>query len=112
MKKALVHEIDNYRHAACIVRGGRMIKTSTNSTKEGILSDPLYKNKHTHAELALLCKLDPEMIEGAILYVSGLTKEGRKNLSKPCECCQAYIRKFNLKAVYYSLPDGGYERLV
>ncbi|KAA9007213.1 hypothetical protein F4V43_01630 [Paenibacillus spiritus] len=111
LKKAKENEIDNYRHFAAVIKGGRLIHTGINNNKVGSLIDPLYENKGCHAELMALCKLTEEQIRGSVLYVAGWSRGNNMVTSKPCPVCQKYIAKFNLKAVYYSTPEGGYEEL-
>lgn len=112
LKKAKKNEIDNYRHAAAIIKGGRIIAVGVNSNKAGCLIDPIYENKGVHAELDAICKLTEKQIRGSTLYVAGWSRANNLILSKPCPKCQEYIKKFDLKAVYYSTPDGEYERLI
>nr|WP_082970865.1 hypothetical protein [Mycobacterium sp. E3298] len=111
LKKAERHQVNNpYRHIACLVVGGKLLKVEGNKTKAGELIDPIYKDRQSHAELMVLCELDPDEIKGAILYVAGW-KCGKAILSKPCRHCQEYLKKFNLKSVVYSLPDGRFEKM-
>ncbi|QWU18452.1 hypothetical protein KP014_19975 [Paenibacillus sophorae] len=112
IKKANQHQIDNYRHAACVVKGGRLVNVGVNTNKKGRLIDPLYEEKGCHAELMALCSLSEEQVRGSVLYVAGWSKGNNIVNSKPCPICQQYIKKFDLKAVYYSLPNGEYEELI
>lgn len=83
-----------------------------NSNKAGCLVDPSYGKKGVHAELDALCKLPEEQIKGSTLYVAGWSKGNNVVTSKPCPYCQGYIRKFDIKAVYYSVPTGEYEEMI
>lgn len=112
LKKAKQNRIENYRHAAAIIKGGRIISVGTNSNKPGCLIDPIYENKGVHAELNALCKLSEKQIKGSIMYVAGWSKANNMITSKPCPKCQEYIKKFDLKAVYYSMPNGEYGEML
>lgn len=46
------------------------------------------------------------------LYVSGINKSGNIINSKPCSKCQNYLKKYRLKAIYYSLPNGEYAQYI
>lgn len=94
-----------------MIKGGRLIKLGVNKSKQGILIDRLYKDKGCHAELMALCSLPEDKIKGSVLYVAGWSKGNNAVNSKPCPICQKYIKKFELKAVYYSIPNGEYEQL-
>lgn len=112
LKKAKKNDIDNYRHAAVITKGGRVLSVGINTNKAGCLIDPLYEMKGVHAELNALCRLSEKQIRGSTLYVAGWSKANNLILSKPCPKCQEYIKKFDLKAVYYATPNGEYEKLI
>lgn len=105
LKIASRNKIKHYKHASILVKGGRIISIGVNKTKAGCLGDPCYHLKGWHAELDCLHKVDPKDAKGAILYVGGWSKGGRVIKSKPCPYCQQYLKKFDLKAVYYSLPN-------
>lgn len=93
------------------MRGGKVISIGINKNKAGCLEDSCYGLKGWHAELDCLHKLDPETVKGAILYVAGWSKGGNVVVSKPCRYCQQYLKKFNLKAIYYSMPNYKYEAM-
>ena len=95
-----------------MIRGGKLLKTGINKTKAGCLGDPIYAYRQWHSELDALHNLPKDQVKGAILYVAGWTKGGRIALSKPCRHCQQYLKKFPLKAIVYSLPDGSYEKMI
>ena len=97
----------DFKHGAVLVRGGKVIAHGTNNHKKpGYLADSLYGEKMWHSETDVLTKVRKERIDGAILYIAGLSKADNLLCSKPCKCCSKFIQKFNLKAVYYSDKDG------
>ncbi len=51
--------------------------------------------KHTHDKLI-----------GSTIYVSRLNSAGELALSKPCSHCQAILKAFQIKEVYYTTPNG------
>jgi len=59
-----------------------------------------------HAEEDALRKADPRKLKGASLYVVRRSCTGDLINSKPCERCSSiinsYMKKYGLKAVYYS----------
>lgn len=55
-----------------------------------------------HAESRLAKKLD----FGATVYVARVMKgNGNLAMSRPCECCQAILRAFRVKKVYYTISN-------
>lgn len=92
-----------HKHAAALVKGGRLIAYGVNNyRKSGIIADAIYGNRKWHSETDVLCKVSEEDTEGAILYIAGWTKGGNLVCSKPCDCCQKFIKKYQgLKAIYY-----------
>jgi len=81
------------------------------NTKFGCLADKCYGLKAWHSELDALYGLDKDKIKGAILYVAGLSKGGNIVCSKPCRHCEQFLKKYPLKAIYYSMPNKKYGRL-
>lgn len=113
LRKSYSHKVNNsYRHVACLVQGGRIIRTGTNKAKAGCLKDKIYEYRQHHAELDTLCSLNPKDVKGGILYVAGWTKGDNIVKSKPCRHCMEYLQKFDLKKIVYSMPNGDFEELV
>lgn len=104
-------EVRHYKHAALLVKGGRVISIGINRNKSGCLGDPLYGLKGWHSELDALLSVDPDMVCGATLYVAGISRGKNVIKSKPCRYCQEFINKYNLKDVYYSLDECKFEKL-
>lgn len=94
-----------------MIRGGKIIRIGLNKNKSGCLGDPLYELKGWHSELDVLHDLDTSLIKGSILYVAGISRGGNTITSCPCRWCQQYLKKFPLKAVYYTLPNDTYGQM-
>lgn len=94
------------KHAAILIKGGKMISLGINKSKAGVFADPVYGPKEWHSEADCLLSVRKEETKNAILYVAGVTKTNRLLNSKPCNCCQAFIKKFELKAVYFCNEKG------
>ena len=82
----------HYKHAACLVRGGKIIKIGINSpfihAEEKILK---YKNKGVTLYVIRIIVSDGEIV----------LKE-----SKPCRDCSKLINDYGIKKVVYSTTDG------
>lgn len=89
-----------------LIRGGKVISIGINKYKAGCLIDQCYGLKGFHAECNALYRFKPEDTKGSILYVAGWSKGGNVVCSKPCKHCQEYLKRFDLKAIIYSTPDG------
>jgi len=111
LKQAMKSPVNHYRHSAALVKGGKLISVGYNRNKAGCLGDPCYKYKGWHSELDALINVDPDLIDGAILYVGGWSKGKRIVKSKPCPFCQEFLSKYKLKAIYYSCPEKIYEKM-
>ncbi len=105
LRHAHKSEVPHYKHASVLVKGGKIIAVGINKNKCGCLGDPLYGLKGWHSELDVLFDLDPERVRGATLYVAGWSKGKNVVRSKPCRYCQEFIKRFDLKEVYYSVND-------
>lgn len=99
-------KMPEHRHAAVLVKGGKVLAVGINKNKAGMLADPVYGLKGWHSETDCLLSIPKENIKDAVLYVAGVTKSGKLVNSKPCPCCQKFISKFPLKGVYYSDGKG------
>lgn len=113
-KKAKESKITQYKHCAALVKANRLIKYGTNSNKSGALVDDTYSLCLFHAEVSVLFNnnIKKEDLKHMTLYVSGINKSGNIINSKPCSKCQNYLKKYRLKAIYYSLPNGEYAQYI
>lgn len=94
-------KMPEHRHAAILVKGGKVISYGINKRKAGMLADRVYGLKGWHSEADCLLSIHKKNVKDAVLYVAGVTKTGRLANSKPCLCCQEFINKYKLKGVYY-----------
>lgn len=99
-------KMPEHRHAAVLIRGGKVISFGVNKSKAGVFADRVYGLKGWHSEADCLLSIHRDKIKDAVLYIAGVTKTGRLANSKPCPCCQQFISKFDLKGVYYSDEQG------
>lgn len=106
LKQAQKSKMDGYKHCAVLIKSGKPISIGLNGMKAGRLADKLYDLCGWHAECDALCNLSEETIRNSVLYIAGWNKSGNVITSKPCEKCQEYLEKFDLKAIYYSTPEG------
>jgi len=90
-----------YKHVAILVRHGSLFKVGFNKYKSGYVKNKLYVERGIHAELDLLCKIDPDDLKNAILYTMGQTHAGKLVKGKPCPICQQLISQYPIKAIYY-----------
>lgn len=103
LKFAQKSEVHSFKHGAVLVKGGKIIAYGINNNKKpGCLAHEIYGEKKWHSETDVLTKVRRKNVDGAILYIAGISKADNIILSKPCECCNHFIKQFNLKAVYYS----------
>lgn len=112
LKLAKKSRVYRYKHAAILVKGGKIIGYGINNNKrKGKTKYDFYECRAFHAELDILSKFKPEEIKNAILYVAGINKNNKVVLSKPCKHCQQLISMYNLKAVYYCDENGNVNQL-
>ena len=59
----------------------------------------------THAERRLCRKLD----SGAVVYVARIRKgDGQFGLAKPCQRCQAILKSYGVRRIYYTIANAEY----
>lgn len=94
---------------AVVVKANRVIATGTNKAKSGSIKSKFYsKNQAHHAELDTLNGIPAEVLNGATIYVAGLSPN-RCALtwsSKPCPSCQALLKSYGIRAAIYHDSQG------
>jgi deoxycytidylate deaminase len=96
------------RHGAVIVKSGRVIGTGYNKNKNHPMSvSPEHIKTHCsrHAEIEAI-KDANFSVQGAILYVARVNRQGEDRNSKPCKYCQVVIQSTNIKKVIYTEGEG------
>ncbi len=61
-----------------------------------------------HAEANAIIRASAEELEGATIYVAGVTGGGDECLSEPCMMCKRMILNSKIARVVYSDGNGGY----
>jgi cytidine deaminase len=87
-----------HRHAALVFSGGAIKAMG-------------YNHGEIHAEVHALKKLWPDHRKGATVYSFRFTKAGKMAMAKPCAECEKFMRENDVKVVYYSVSNGGMERM-
>jgi deoxycytidylate deaminase len=103
-------KMPEHRHASVLVKGGKVLAVGINKNKAGMLADPVYGPKGWHSEADCLLSIHKNKVRKAELYVAGITKSGKLVNSKPCPCCQEFIKKYDLKGVFYHDECGNLHR--
>ena len=100
-----------HRHAAIIVKGGRVLAIGRNRDKTHP-SSVFYNNgerilKTIHAELDAISRVkDKRQLRGATIYVARMGRSGHPGMSCPCEMCQDLINKYGFKKAVYTTDYG------
>jgi cytidine deaminase len=90
-----VREPRNYRHIAIVFQAGNVLAMATNESR--------------HAEVAALSKVDPIKRIGTTVLSVRVRKDGSLANGKPCEACEAFMREYGVKKVYWSDGSGSIE---
>ena len=119
-----VEPVRQARIAACLVHRNEMISFGINQMKTHPFQAQFSKNKDSiflHAETDCiknaLREIDVDELSRCTLYICRMkyqTHEKKRfvyGLAKPCPGCERAIATFNIKSVYYTLNDQGYEML-
>lgn len=103
LKKLRDHDETDFRcrHVAVLVRGGRLLSVGYNHAKRGLLFSHIFGMKSYHAEIDAIDGFSDDELKGAILYVVGMTRQGRLLNSRPCWRCQTVLAERPLKDVIY-----------
>ena len=92
-----------HRHAAVIVKGGRVLAVGRNRDKTH--PDSIFYNdgerilKTIHAEFDAISRVkDKSQLKGATIYIARMGRSGHPGMSCPCEMCQGLISKYGFKS--------------
>ena len=106
-KEASRSKITEWRMGAVMVRGGKIIGKGHN--RFSAIAAKFAKQYNLdlyslHAEMA--CIEDCDDVEGAVLFVAGIKRNGRRVYCRPCKHCMKIISLLPIKAVYYETKQG------
>lgn len=100
-----------HRHAAVIVKAGRVLSVGRNRNKthpNSVLNEDGERILKTiHAEFDAISRVkNKDQLKGATIYVARLGRNGHPGMSCPCEMCQNLINKYGLKKAVYTTEGG------
>ena len=100
-----------HRHAAIVVKSGRVLSVGRNRHKTHPDS-VLYEGgkrilKTIHAELDAISRVkNKEQLKGATIYIARLGRNGHPGMSCPCKMCQQLIDRHALKRAVFTTEYG------
>jgi dCMP deaminase len=103
-----------YKMGCIIVKSGKVVSRGVNKQSIAEAKDSRYNlGRSIHAELNAVLQAQRLGIslDGAILYVTGLSKADNTVCSKPCPICQEMLAETGIRAVYYQNKEGDIECL-
>jgi deoxycytidylate deaminase len=119
-----VEPVRQARIAACLVYRNEIISFGINQMKTHPFQAQFGKNKDSiflHAETDCiknaLREIDVDELARCTLYICRMKYQSHEKkkfvygLAKPCTGCERAIATFNIKSVYYTLNDKGYQML-
>lgn len=100
------HSTENYRHGAIIVKGSKTLAVGINRNvnNPNQVSNPKTEAS-IHAEVAALNACRRANLEGAVIYVARILKDGSPAMSRPCGNCQKALREAGIKKVFYTVDS-------
>jgi deoxycytidylate deaminase len=110
--------IGSSRHAAVIMRRGKIVSFGVNSTKSHPFqkqysrnSNCIYFHAETHSIYNALKNISIDELAKCDIYVLRVIKNGTVSESCPCIGCKKAIAAFNIKNVFYSDNTGSFKSL-
>jgi len=102
-----------YCHYSFIIQRNRILGYGTNKTADAYSKTryPSYSKIHSEPDAYFNLKIliDPKFTFDVVNI--RLTKTGVIRNSKPCKCCNAFLRVLNCNCVWYSTDDANFARL-
>jgi deoxycytidylate deaminase len=99
-----------WRMGSVIVKGGKVISNGYNrySGDIGYIEKKYNVSLFSlHAEMDAIRSCDiNEDFRGTAIFISGINRNGKKIMCRPCEACMKMIRFMGIKTVYYESPNG------
>jgi deoxycytidylate deaminase len=94
-----------FRVGCVIVRGSKIVSFGWNDgVKTHTKSNHPFKSLHAEADAIISARR--EDLSGCSAYVARLRKDGSIAIAKPCQFCEAMLRKVGIKQVFYTTDDG------
>lgn len=92
----------NFNHGSVLIYRGKIVGKGYNSYSNSIYND----KSSVHAEVSAikdgLKKISTEELKKCELVIIRVNRSGECLNSKPCRNCENFIKKFNIKKVFYS----------
>tara|TARA_R110000796_G_scaffold22706_1_gene65537 strand:- start:47 stop:478 length:432 start_codon:yes stop_codon:yes gene_type:complete len=101
-----------HRHAAIIVKGGRVLSVGRNRDKThpdaiGYEEDGTPYTRTIHAEMDAISRVkNKEHLKGATIFVARKGRNNEPGMSCPCKMCQSLINKYGLKRAVFTTEYG------
>lgn len=105
---ALGSEDYQFKLGAAIFSKKRLISIGANNAKTHPLSRFYGRPVTIHAEMQAIIRAKNivDSLEGMILVVARVKRNGELGLARPCLGCQNIIRLHNIKEVWYTTENG------
>ena len=103
---------DRHRHAAVIVKAGRVLSVGRNRDKThpdsvGVDDDGEVFTRTIHAEMDAILKVkNKDHLKGATIYVARKGRNQKAGMSCPCKMCQGLISKYGFKKAVFTTEHG------
>jgi deoxycytidylate deaminase len=101
-----------HRHAAVIVKAGRVLSVGRNRDKThpdsvGVDDDGEVFTRTIHAEMDAILKVkNKDHLKGATIYVARKGRNQKPGMSCPCKMCQGLISKYGFKKAVFTTEHG------
>lgn len=106
----------DYRHAAVLAKGNRIISYGVNSSRTHPSAPSGHWTRTLHAELAALLPFGTvryrpgtrSELAGVTLYIARVDARGKPAMSMPCKFCHILIRKSKITRIVYTVDEFTY----
>lgn len=90
------------KHGSAIFKSGRLLSVGKNSSRtHGTFITGYETDYSEHAERAAIRQAKQDL-NGAVLYVARVRKDGKEMYSRPCDDCTIAIIEAGIKEVIYT----------
>lgn len=90
------------KHGSAIYKSGRLVSVGKNSSRtHGTFITGYETDYSEHAEISAMRQAKGDL-NGAVLYVARVNRDGSERMSRPCDNCTTAIISAGIKKVVYT----------
>lgn len=100
-----------YKHFSFVVQNNKIVEWGMNRSAEPLIGYPEYGKLHSECDAYFKAKGLLDNTKAFIVINVRMGTMGQLKLSKPCSCCQQFLKRLNCREIWFS-TELGFARLL